>query len=118
MPRPIMIMGCSSDTGKSFVVTALCRHLANRDVRVAPFKAQNMSNNSHACLGGGEIGRAQAVQAEACGVEPITDMNPILLKPNSDTGSQVVLDGKVWRTLPAREYYENFDFLLTRVLDA
>src|SRR5204863_2463888 len=89
-----------------------------RGVRVAPFKAQNMSNNSYACPGGGEIGRAQVVQAEACGLAPSTDMNPILLKPNSDMGSQVVLDGNVWKTLAAREYYEHFDFLLQHVLDA
>jgi adenosylcobyric acid synthase len=77
-----------------------------------------MSNNSYSCPGGGEIGRAQVTQAEACGLAPSPDMNPILLKPNSDRGSQVVLDGKVWKTLAAREYYEHFDFLLRRVLDA
>jgi adenosylcobyric acid synthase len=100
------------------MATAICAWLRERGYRVAPFKAQNMSNNSCACPGGGEIGRAQAAQAEACGLTPEPDMNPILLKPNSDTGSQVVLDGRVWRTLPARGYYEHFDFLLNRVLDA
>ncbi len=100
------------------MATAICAWLRGRGCRVAPFKAQNMSNNSYACPGGGEIGRAQVAQAEACGLEPSTDMNPILLKPNSDRGSQVVLDGKVWKTLAAREYYEHFDFLLQHVLDA
>src|SRR5262245_24864567 len=100
------------------MATAICGWLRSRGIRVAPFKAQNMSNNSYACPGGGEIGRAQVVQAEACGLEPSPDMNPILLKPNSDMGSQVVLDGKVWKTLAARDYYEHFDFLLTRVMDA
>jgi adenosylcobyric acid synthase len=84
--------------------------------RVAPFKAQNMSNNSMVCAGGGEIGRAQAAQAEACGLEPATDMNPILLKPTGQLGSQVVLNGRPWRNLKASEYYEYFDFLLEQVL--
>jgi adenosylcobyric acid synthase len=100
------------------MATAVCAWMRERGYRVAPFKAQNMSNNSCACPGGGEIGRAQAAQAEACGLVPEPDMNPILLKPNSDTGSQVVLEGRVWRTLRAREYYEHFGFLLGRVLEA
>ena len=87
-------------------------------MRVAPFKAQNMSNNSYPCADGGEIGRAQVVQAEACGLEPVSDMNPILLKPNHDSSSQVVLNGKVWRNLCGREYYEHSDFLMGRVMDA
>src|SRR5436190_23116459 len=77
-----------------------------------------MSNNSMVCYGGGESGRAQAAQAEACGLEPETDMNPILLKPTGDFGSQVVLNGKPWRTLKAVDYYEHFDFLLERVLES
>ena len=100
------------------MTTAICAWLRERGYRVAPFKAQNMSNNSCACPGGGEIGRAQAAQAEACGLDPEPDMNPILLKPNADNGSQVVVGGRVWRTLPARGYYEHFDFLLGHVLDA
>jgi adenosylcobyric acid synthase len=87
-------------------------------MRVAPFKAQNMSNNSFPCEGGGEIGRAQVAQAQACGVEPTPDMNPILLKPTSDRGSQVVLHGKVWKTLDAASYYEEFEYLLSQVLEA
>jgi adenosylcobyric acid synthase len=98
--------------------TAICAWLRRKGFRVAPFKAQNMSNNSYPCLGGGEIGRAQVAQAHACGLEPETDMNPILLKPNSATGSQVVVNGRVWKTLPARGYYEHFDELLQVVLDA
>jgi adenosylcobyric acid synthase len=116
--KPIFVGGTTSHAGKSWMVTAICAWLRERGYRVAPFKAQNMSNNSCACPGGGEIGRAQAAQAEACGLDPEPDMNPILLKPNSDMGSQVVLDGQVWRTLRAREYYEKFDFLLAHVLDA
>jgi len=116
--RPIFVGGTSSQAGKSWMATAICAWLRQSGYRVAPFKAQNMSNNSFACAGGGEIGRAQVAQAQACGLEPETDMNPILLKPNSDVGSQVVLEGKVWGNLLGREYYEQFDFLLGRVLAA
>jgi adenosylcobyric acid synthase len=100
------------------MATAICAWMRRKGLRVAPFKAQNMSNNSCACPAGGEIGRAQAAQAEACGLAPEPDMNPILLKPNSDLGSQVVLEGRVWRTLRAREYYAHYDFLLERALAA
>ncbi len=116
--RALMVAGTASHVGKSWMATAICRSLARRGYRVAPFKAQNMSNNSYPCAAGGEIGRAQVAQAQACFLEPEPDMNPILLKPNSDTGSQVVVNGKVWRTLPAREYYSEFPFLLSQVLDA
>jgi adenosylcobyric acid synthase len=116
--KPIFIGGTSSHAGKSWMATAICRHLHRRGLRVAPFKAQNMSNNSYPCAGGGEIGRAQVVQAEACELEPTSDMNPILLKPNSETGSQVVLNGKVWRNLRAREYYDHHQFLREQVLAA
>jgi adenosylcobyric acid synthase len=118
MVKTLMIAGTASHAGKSWFATAICRWLARRGVRVAPFKAQNMSLNSYPCREGGEIGRAQAVQAEACHLEPSADMNPILLKPQSPDGSQVVVDGKVWRSLSAREYYRHFDFLLSRVLAA
>ena len=113
-----MIGGTTSHAGKSWMTTAICRHLRQRGFRVAPFKAQNMSNNSYPCPGGGEIGRAQVAQAEACGLEPHPDFNPILLKPTSDMGSQVVLHGKVWRNLRAREYYSHFDYLFGEVLAA
>ncbi len=116
--KPIFIGGTASHAGKSWMATALCAWLRQRGFRVAPFKAQNMSNNSHVCRDGSEIGRAQVVQAEACGLEPAVDMNPILLKPNSALGSQLVLNGKVWRNLGAREYAEHFDFLLQHVLSA
>ena len=116
--KAIFIGGTSSHAGKSWMATAICAWLRRKGIRVAPFKAQNMSNNSYPCLGGGEIGRAQVAQAQACGLEPEPAMNPILLKPNSDTGSQVVVHGKVWKTLPARGYYEHYDWLLTQVLDA
>src|SRR3979490_1885364 len=112
----IFVGGTASHAGKSWMATAICRYLRRRGIRVAPFKAQNMSNNSCPLAGGGEIGRAQAVQAEACGVEPTSDMNPILLKPSSDSGCQVVVNGKVWRNLSATSYYEHFDELLEQVL--
>ena len=116
--RPIFIGGTGSHAGKSWVATALCRYLYRMGHRVAPFKAQNMSNNSMVCADGGEIGRAQAAQAEACGLEPVTDMNPILLKPTGGFGSQVVLNGRPWKNLKAVDYYEHFDFLLERVLES
>ncbi len=118
MAKAIFIGGTSSHAGKSWMATAICAWLRQQGFRVAPFKAQNMSNNSFPCLGGGEIGRAQVAQAWACGLEPEPAMNPILLKPNSATGSQVVVHGKVWRTLPARGYYQHFDWLLEQVLTA
>src|SRR5882672_9470298 len=111
---PIFIGGTGSHVGKSWVATALCRYLLRMGLRVAPFKAQNMSNNSMVCPGGGEIGRAQVAQAEACGIVPHVDMNPILLKPTGSLGSQVVLNGYPWKNLTAREYYESFDFLRDR----
>nr|WP_222867327.1 MULTISPECIES: cobyric acid synthase [Corynebacterium] len=89
-----MIAGCTSDAGKSVLVAGMCRLLARRGVRVAPFKAQNMSNNCAVTLDGGEIGRAQALQALACGLEPDVSFNPVLLKPGSDHTSQVVVKGK------------------------
>src|SRR5258706_15421260 len=100
-----MIQGTTSDAGKSTLVTGLCRILRRRGVSVAPFKPQNMALNSAVTVDGGEIGRAQAVQALACGIEPHTDMNPVLLKPNSDTGSQVIVQGRVLRDMDARRYH-------------
>jgi adenosylcobyric acid synthase len=116
--KPIFVGGTTSHAGKSWMSTAICAWLRRQGFRVAPFKAQNMSNNSYPCPGGGEIGRAQVAQAEACGLAPEPDMNPILLKPNSHTGSQIVLDGKVWGSMAGREYYDRFDFFLGRVLAA
>src|SRR5262244_3921196 len=102
----LMIVGTASHVGKSILVTALCRILRQRGVRVAPFKSQNMALNSYVCSDGSEIGRAQVVQAEAAGIEPEADMNPILLKPTSDRRIQVVLHGRVYQTMRATEYYE------------
>jgi adenosylcobyric acid synthase len=104
--RVLMVVGASSSAGKSLLVTALCRLYARRGRRVAPFKAQNMSNNAAVCAGG-EIGRAQAVQAHAAGLEPHVDMNPILIKPEADSRSQVVVRGQAWRTLSAGDYYKH-----------
>jgi adenosylcobyric acid synthase len=103
--RMLMLQGTSSSAGKSLLTAAMCRIFARRGLRVAPFKAQNMSNNAAVCPDGSEIGRAQYVQAIACGIEPAADMNPILLKPEADAHSQVVVMGKPWRSLPARTYY-------------
>jgi adenosylcobyric acid synthase len=100
----VLIAGTSSDAGKSLVVTGLCRVLARRGVKVAPFKAQNMSNNSMVCADGSEIGRAQYLQAQAAGVEAESTMNPVLLKPGSDRRSFVVLRGRPYGTLEAGEY--------------
>ena len=102
--RPIFIGGTSSNAGKSWMTTAICAWLRRRGVSVAPFKAQNMSNHSYPCRDGGEIGRAQVVQAEACGLEPEVAMNPVLLKPNGNGTSQVVVEGRVWKTLGPRDY--------------
>jgi len=116
--KSMLVGGTASHVGKSFVATAICRALKSRGISVAPFKAQNMSLNSYPCRDGGEIGRAQVVQAEACGLDPVSDMNPVLLKPNGNMSSQVIVNGKVWKNLSARDYYEHADFLLGRVLDA
>ncbi|MGL6214366.1 nucleotide-binding protein, partial [Billgrantia desiderata] len=91
----LMIQGTTSDAGKSTVVAGLCRVLARRGVSVAPFKPQNMALNSAVTVDGGEIGRSTALQALAAGVEPHSDMNPVLLKPESDRGAQVILRGRV-----------------------
>jgi adenosylcobyric acid synthase len=102
--RTLMVMGTASDVGKSVIATALCRAFARAGVRVAPFKAQNMSNNAAVCAGGGEIGRAQAVQAEACGLEATVDMNPVLLKPENELRCQVVIRGRPRFQMGAQEH--------------
>ena len=116
--RSLFVGGTSSNAGKSWMATAICAYLRRTGVSVAPFKAQNMSNNSYPCRSGGEIGRAQVAQAEACGLEPEPAMNPILLKPNGNGASQVVVDGRVWKTLSARDYYAHADELRAKVLAA
>src|SRR5438105_3089555 len=97
MTKALMVLGTGSHVGKTVLVAALCRILNDEGFAVAPFKAQNMALNSAATPDGFEIGRAQAVQAEAARVAPTVDMNPILIKPSTDTSSQVVVRGRVWR---------------------
>jgi adenosylcobyric acid synthase len=100
----LMLQGTGSHVGKSLLVSGLCRAYARRGMKVRPFKPQNMSNNAAVTAAGGEIGRAQAVQARACGVAASVDMNPVLLKPQSETGAQVIVRGKVMTSVSAREY--------------
>lgn len=102
----LMVQGTTSDAGKSTLVAGLCRVMRRRGVRVAPFKPQNMSLNSAVGADGGEMGRAQALQAQAAGIEPTSDMNPVLLKPNSDTGAQVIIHGRAVGNLSATEYHD------------
>ena len=103
--KPIMLVGTGSDVGKSIVATGICRILLQEGYKPAPFKAQNMSLNSYPTPEEGEIGRAQAVQAEACGIPCHTDMNPILLKPTADQTTQVILNGKAVGNQSARSYF-------------
>lgn len=113
-----MIQGAGSNVGKSMLVAGLCRAARARGLRVAPFKPQNMSNNAAVTVDGGEIGRAQALQALACGLEPATDMNPVLLKPETDTGAQVVVQGKRLTTARARDYQALKPRLMGAVLES
>ncbi|WP_293392445.1 cobyric acid synthase [Nevskia sp.] len=105
-PNTLMVQGTTSDAGKSTLVAGLCRVLLRRGIRVAPFKPQNMALNSAVTADGGEIGRAQALQALAAGVLPTTDMNPVLLKPNSDTGAQVIIHGRAVANMEAGTYHD------------
>ena len=104
--RVLMVQGCTSDAGKSTLVAALCRWSRRRGMRIAPFKPQNMALNSAVTVDGGEIGRAQAVQAQAAGLAPHTDFNPVLLKPNTDTGAQVIIHGRAIGNMDARGYHD------------
>ena len=117
MKGALLVAGTTSDAGKSVLVAGLCRMLARRGVRVAPFKAQNMSNNSVVTLDGGEIGRAQAMQAAACGLEPSVRFNPVLLKPGSDRTSQLVVRGRAVAQVSASNYIEHRQALRHVVAD-
>lgn len=116
--RVLMVQGTASAVGKSTLVAALCRLFARQGLRVAPFKAQNMALNAAVTRDGGEIGRAQYSQALAAGVEPTVEMNPILLKPEADARCQIVVRGRVWQTLAARDYYRVVDELRPVALEA
>ena len=113
-----MIQGTTSDAGKSTLAAGLCRVLHRRGIAVAPFKPQNMALNSAVTVDGGEIGRAQAVQAMACGLAPHSDMNPVLLKPSSDTGAQVIIQGKILGSMRAAVYHEYKPQAMVAVLDS
>ncbi|AMG02087.1 cobyric acid synthase [Vibrio mimicus] len=116
--KALMVQGTTSDAGKSVLVAGLCRVLARRAIKVAPFKPQNMALNSAVTPDGGEIGRAQAVQAQACGIAPSVHMNPVLLKPNSDTGAQVILQGRALSNMEANAYHDYKKVAMDTVMDS
>ncbi len=116
--QALMVQGTTSDAGKSVLVAGLCRVLANKGRKVAPFKPQNMALNSAVTKDGGEIGRAQAVQAQASRIEPTVHMNPVLLKPNSDTGAQVILQGRVITNMEAESYHDYKKVAMDSVMDS
>ncbi len=116
--KTLMIQGTTSDAGKSVLVAGLCRVLQRRGVLVAPFKPQNMALNSAVTVDGGEIGRAQALQAQACGLEPHSDMNPILLKPSSDTAAQVIVQGKPLSSMEAANFHDYKSVAMQAVLES
>ncbi len=116
--KTLMVQGTTSDAGKSTLVAALCRIFYRRNIAVVPFKPQNMALNSAVTVDGGEIGRAQALQAQAAGLEPVVDMNPILLKPTTDRGAQVIIHGKVHGQMDAAEYHTFKKQAMTAVLES
>ncbi|MGV8936978.1 MAG: cobyric acid synthase [Allorhizobium sp.] len=118
MPRAVMLQGTGSDVGKTILVAGLCRLAALKGLKVRPFKPQNMSNNAAVADDGGEIGRAQWLQALAAGVPSSVHMNPVLLKPQSETGSQIILQGKVWGQAKGRDYQRLKPQLLSAVLES
>src|SRR4249919_3658525 len=118
MRGALLVCGTASDAGKSVVTAGICRWLARAGVRVAPFKAQNMANNSAVTASGAEIGRAQALQAAAAGVEPEAAMNPVLIKPSGERTSQVIVLGRPYADADARSYQALKDELRPIVLDA
>ncbi|MGR5219154.1 cobyric acid synthase [Vibrio parahaemolyticus] len=116
--KALMVQGTTSDAGKSVLVAGLCRVLARRRIKVAPFKSQNMALNSAVTQDGGEIGRAQAVQAQAAGVEATVHMNPVLIKPNSDVGAQIVIQGKAYANMDATGFHDYKKTAMPYVLDS
>src|SRR5208282_2959072 len=118
MALALMLQGTGSDVGKSILLAGMARAFTRRGLKVRPFKPQNMSNNAAVTVDGGEIGRAQALQARACGSPPATDMNPVLLKPQSESGTQIILEGRVWGAACAGEYRRLAPSLLPPVLAA
>ena len=116
--KALMLQGAGSDVGKSLLTAAFCRLAKRRGASVAPFKPQNMSNNAAACASGGEIGRAQALQALAAGIDPHTDMNPVLLKPQTDRTAQVVVHGKAVKAMEAADYMARRDRLMGAVMES
>ena len=118
MAKVIMIQGTMSNAGKSLVTAGLCRVFKQDGYKVAPFKSQNMALNSFITKEGLEMGRAQVIQAEACGIEPSVNMNPILLKPTNDVGSQVIVNGEVLGNMSAREYYKKKTELIPHIMEA
>ena len=116
--RALMFMGTGSDVGKSLIVAGLCRALVNRGIKVSPFKPQNMSNNAAVTADGGEIGRAQALQARASRVAPSVHMNPVLLKPQSETGAQLIVQGRMMGAAGARDYQRRKAELMPAVLES
>jgi len=120
--RAIMIQGCGSGVGKSLITAGLCRIFRQDGFRVAPFKSQNMALNSFVTASGGEMGRAQVTQAEAAGVAPTVDMNPVLLKPSSDISSQVIVQGEVYKEISAKNYFNaklsNRDYLAGKIRES
>lgn len=114
----LMIQGTTSDAGKSTFVAGLCRVLHRQGISVAPFKPQNMALNSAVTADGGEIGRAQAVQAQACGLDPHIDMNPVLLKPSSDQNAQIIIHGKALKNMNARDYHQYKSVAMKAVLES
>jgi adenosylcobyric acid synthase len=113
--KAIMLQGTASDVGKSVICTAFCRYFFEEGFRVAPFKSQNMALNSYVTRDGGEIGRAQGIQAEAAGIEPTVDMNPVLLKPTGEMVSEVILHGRRFAELRAGSFHHELDSILASV---
>lgn len=118
MAKTIMVQGTMSSAGKSLVAAGLCRIFRQDGYRTAPFKSQNMALNSFITKEGLEMGRAQVMQAEAAGIEPSADMNPVLLKPTNDTQSQVIVHGEVLKNMSAADYFAYKENLVPEIMDS